>query len=161
MDKNVPRRNLPVIKHTYDTHVEAVKQIDFSGPLAIYTIEDHTIDTVPAVPLWREKTKTIVPLSAGAGVCIIPKVSVPYVKRQLYDYPNILRTQRHMFTDNLLDIVFIDNGEPNADDNYQYLKWAAERANTINIHRSTGVVGRVAAYQAAARQVPVGRYVRR
>jgi hypothetical protein len=151
MDKNVPRRNLPVIKHTYDTHVEAVKQIDFSGPLAIYTIEDHTIDTVPAVPLWLEKTKTIVPLSAGAGVCIIPKVSVPYVKRQLYDYPNILRTQRHMFTDNLLDIVFIDNGEPNADDNYQYLKWAAERANTINIHRSTGVVGRVAAYQAAAR----------
>jgi hypothetical protein len=47
--------------------------------------------------------------------------------------------------------VFIDNGAPNAEVNYQHLKWAAERANSINIHRSSGVNGRVAAYQAAAR----------
>jgi hypothetical protein len=46
--------------------------------------------------------------------------------------------------------VFIDNGEPNADNNYNHLKWAAERANDIKIHRSTGVNGRVAAYRAAA-----------
>jgi hypothetical protein len=50
-----------------------------------------------------------------------------------------------------LDIVFIDNGEPNAEDNYQYLKWAAERAHQPNIHRSSGVNGRIAAYRAAAR----------
>jgi hypothetical protein len=55
-----------------------------------------------------------------------------------------------MCTDQLLDIVFIDNGEPNADNNYQYLKWAAERAHQPNIHRSSGVTGRVAAYCAAA-----------
>jgi hypothetical protein len=46
--------------------------------------------------------------------------------------------------------VFIDNGEPNAEDNYLYLKWAAERANNIKIYRSSGVNGRVAAYRAAA-----------
>jgi hypothetical protein len=151
MDVDVPRRPLPVIRHTCDTHVEAVKQIEFAGPLAIYTTEDVELDTIPTVPLWREKTKTIVPLSEGAGTVIIPKVAVPYVKRQLYDYPNINRTQRHMLSNKLLDIVFIDNGEPMADDNYHYLKWAAERANTVRIHRSSGVVGRVAAYQAAAR----------
>jgi hypothetical protein len=55
-----------------------------------------------------------------------------------------------MYTDALLDIVFIDNGESGAESNYQHLKWAAERANTINIHRSSGVNGRVAAYRAAA-----------
>jgi hypothetical protein len=103
------------------------------------------------VPLWREKTKTIVPLSAGASSVIVPKAAVPYIKTQAYDYPYIDRTQRHMYGDELLDIVFIDNGEPNANDNYEYLKWAAERANTIKIHRSSGVTGRVAAYQAAAR----------
>ena len=150
MDIIVPRRKLPIIKHTYDTHVAAVKTLDFTGPLAIFTTEDITDYTIPAVPLWREKTKTIVPLSSGASVCIVPKIAIPYIKTQLYDYPNIDRTQRHRFTDNLLDIVFIDNGEPNAEENYTHLKWAAERANTVKIHRSTGVNGRVAAYRAAA-----------
>lgn len=149
MDRNVPRRPLPVIKHTYDTHVEAVKTIDFAGPLAVYTV-GAVPEAVPAVPLWREKTKTIVPLSAGAGTVVVPKASVPYIKTQLYDYANIDRTQRHMLEDTLLDIVFIDNGEPQADDNYNHLKWVAERANTIRIHRSSGVNGRVAAYHAAA-----------
>ena len=150
MDISVPRRPLPIIRHTYDTHVAAVKTLDFTGPLAIFTTEDNQDYNIPAVPLWREKTKTIVPLSSGASTVIVPKAAVPYIKSQLYDYPNIDRTQRHMFTDNLLDIVFIDNGEPNAEENYTHLTWAAERANTVKIHRSTGVNGRVAAYRAAA-----------
>jgi hypothetical protein len=149
-DRSVPRRPLPIVRHNYDTHVEAVKQINFNGPLAIFTTQDNQDYNIPAVPLWREKTKTIVPLSAGAEITIIPKTCVPYIKKQLYDYPNILRTQRHLYSDNLLDIVFIDNGELNADNNYIHLKWAAERANNISIHRSTGVNGRVAAYLAAA-----------
>ena len=145
----VPRRLLPVIKHSYDTHVEAMKTIDWQGPLAVFTT-DNELGSVPPVPLWRDKTKTIVPLSPGASKVIVPKSAVPYIKTQAYDYPYIDRTQRHMCTDQLLDIVFIDNGEPNADDNYQYLKWAAERAHQPNIHRSSGVTGRVAAYCAAA-----------
>ena len=145
----VPRRPLPVVQHTFDTHVEAIKTIDWPGPLAVFSTDDQVRD-VPTVPLWREKTKTIVPLSAGASAVVVPKTAVPYVKEQAYDYPYIDRTQRHMYTDQLLDIVFIDNGEPNAVDNYQYLKWAAERAHQPNIHRSSGVNGRVAAYCAAA-----------
>ena len=151
MDVNVPRRSMPVIRHDYDTHVTAVKNIDFAGPLAVYTTDGAQVMPLPAVPLWSEKTKTIVPLSPGASTVIVPRASIPYIKTQLYDYPNIDRSQRHMLEDVPLDIVFIDNGEPNADANYHYLKWAAERANTIRIHRSSGVNGRVAAYQAAAR----------
>ena len=150
MNINVPRRKLPVVRHNYDTHVEAIKNNNRDGPLAIFTTEDITDYNIPAVPLWGEKTKTIVPLSAGASVCIVPKIAIPYIKTQLYDYPNILRTQRHLYTDSPLDVVFIDNGEPNTDANYNHLKWAAERANDIKIHRSTGVNGRVAAYRAAA-----------
>ena len=150
MGRSVPRRPLPVVRHSYDTHVEAMKTIDWEGPLAVFSVGDEPNMSIPTVPLWREKTKTVVPLSAGASSVIIPKVSIPYIKTQAYDYPYIDRTQRHMYGDELLDIVFIDNGEPNADANYEYLKWAAERANTIRIHRSSGVNGRVAAYQAAA-----------
>ena len=147
----VPRRPLPVVRHNYNTQVEAVKNTTWAGPLAIFTNQDNiVIKDIPPVSLWREKTKTIVPLSAGAGTAIVPRACVPYIQTQLYDYPNIDRTQRHMYADNLLDVVFIDNGEPNADDNYIHLKWATERANDIRIHRSSGVTGRVAAYQAAA-----------
>ena len=143
----VPRRPLPVIKHDYDTHVEAVKTIDWTGPLAVFTTDDSA-GAIPTVPLWREKTKTIVPLSAGSSKVVVPKTAVPYIKTQGYDYPYIDRTQRHMYTDKLLDIVFIDNGEPNAEYNYLRLP----HVNNLNrIHRSSNVNGRVAAYQAAAK----------
>ena len=147
MDVSVPRRSLPVIHHKFDTHVEAIKTIDWTGPLAIFTT-NKTVEQAPPVPLWREKTKTIVPLSTGASQVIVPKTAVPYIKTQLYDYPHINRTQRHMYKDDPLDIVFIDNGEVMADYN-----WLRLPQFTIpnQIHRSSGITGRVAAYHAAAR----------
>ena len=144
---SVPRRPLPVIHHNHDTHVEAVKTQDWAGPLAVFTCGKH-VEAIPTVPLWREKTKTIVPLSPGASTIIVPKVAVPYIKKQLYDYPNINRTQRHMYWDEPLDIVFIDNGEPNAEYNWLQLPHVSI---PNRIHRSSGVTGRVAAYHAAAR----------
>ena len=149
MTATVPRRPVPVIKHTYDTHVEAIKTIDWSGPLAVFTTGAET-QVVPTVPLWREKTKTIVPLSPGASQVVVPKTAVPYIKVQAYDYPYIDRTHRNMYSDELLDIVFIDNGEPRADINYKHLHDTIGIYNN-RIHRSSGVNGRVAAYQAAAR----------
>lgn len=145
---SVPRRPLPVIRHDFDTHVEAVKTQDWAGPLAVFAT--GPVEQTPPVPLWREKVKTILPMSAGASQVIVPKTAVPYIKKQLYDYPHIDKTQRHLHDEQPLDIVFIDNGEPNAEENYQHLKWVAERANNIKIHRSSGVTGRVAAYHAAA-----------
>ena len=147
----VPRRPMPVVQHTYDTHVEAIKTIDWAGPLAMFST-DGTVTETPTVPLWREKTKTIVPLSSGASAVIVPKTAVPYIKQQAYDYPYIDRTQRHMLTDPLLDIVFIDNGEPNAQQNWESLiATMVSNRNLNRIHRSSGVNGRVAAYQTAAK----------
>jgi hypothetical protein len=142
----VPRRPLPVIRHDFDTHVEAVKTIKWNGPLAVFATD--TVEQVPPVPLWREKVKTIVPLSAGASQVIVSKTSVPYIKKQLYDYPYIDKTQRHLHNEQPLDIVFIDNGEPNAEYNWLQLP---QTTVSNNIHRSSGVAGRVAAYHAAAR----------
>jgi hypothetical protein len=145
---SVPRRPLPIIVHDFDTHVQAVKTIDWQGPLAVFAT-DKQISQTPPVPLWREKTKTVMPLSAGASQVIVPKAAVPYVKKQLYDYPYIDRTQRHLHNEQPLDIVFIENGEPNADDNWNSLLQIAAQGKNM-IHRSSGVNGRVAAYHAAA-----------
>ncbi len=143
----VPRRSLPVIKHEFDTHVEAVKTMDWAGPLAVFTT--GPVEQTPPVPLWREKTKTVVPLSAGASQVIVPKTAVPYIKKQLYDYPNIDKIQRHLHDDPPLDIVFISNGEPNAEQNWRSLQEALYMKPN-NLLRSDGVTGRVAAYHAAA-----------
>ena len=147
-DINVPRRLLPLIKHNCDTHVEAIKTTTWDGPLAIFTTNDMSAN-VPAVPLWQEKTKTIVPLSAGASTVIVPKAAIPYIKTQAYDYPYIDKTQKNLKTDAALDIVFIDNGEITAEQNWDNLKQTV--SNSPNkLHRSSGVNGRVAAYRAAA-----------
>jgi hypothetical protein len=147
LPSNISRRSMPVITHDYDTHVEAVRTLDWPGPLAVFATApvQQTVD----VSLWREKTKTIVPLSAGASQVIVPKTAVPYIKSQLYDYAHIDRSQRHLHDEQPLDIVFIENGEPNALDNLRALSSAtASLDNRVVVSR--GVTGRVAAYHAAA-----------
>jgi hypothetical protein len=153
VDTIVPRRRLPVIEHTEDSHVEAVKHTDWAGPLALFTTTGLPI-TIPTVPLWRTEVKTIMPLSAGASAVIVPKIAKGDIRTQLYDYPYIDKTQRKRHYDQPLDIVFISNGENEAEYLYQHL------VNTVGgnalvdgnyrIKRVQNVNGRVAAYHAAA-----------
>lgn len=149
-DIGLLRWPLPVIQHTHDTHVEAVRTLDWPGPLAVFTV-DQLPTAVPAVSLWREKTKTIVPLSPGATSVVVPKTAVPVIKKQLYDYPHIDKTHTHVASDKPLDIVFISNGEVNAE---QHWSWLTQIADTTAVPNSithvSGINGRVAAYQAAA-----------
>ena len=149
VDISVPRHPMPEISHTYDTQVEAIAGIEWKGPLAVFVATGSTLNhsTLPTVPLWREKTKTVVPCSWGAGVTVIPKTAIPYIKKQVYDYPYIDKTQKNKYTDQPLDIVFIDNGEANAEYNWLQLPHTSIQNQ---IHRSSGVKGRVAAYHAAA-----------
>jgi len=150
--KNVPRRPMPVIHHTGDSHVDAVKTTTWPGPLATFTTTDSAPTNTVTVPLWRKETKAIVPLSAGATSVVVPRVAVGDIRTQLYDYAYIDKTHRTV-KDYPLDIVFISNGEPYAEFNYEHLKWAVqmEGLDCNHIHHSKGVNGRVAAYQAAAR----------
>ena len=141
---SVPRRPIPIIEHSFDTHVKAVQTQDWAGPLALFSTGNPPVN-IPTVPLWREKTKTVVPLSAGGTQTIVPKTAVPWVKEQLYDYPFVDKTQRHWYQDTESDVVFISNGETMADANWRNLLQLCPRAK-----RSDGVLGREAAYKAAA-----------
>jgi hypothetical protein len=78
----VPRRPMPVIRHTEDSHVDAVKNTTWSGPLATFTTVDTGYGNVFTVPLWRTETKTIVPLSKGATSVIVPRVAIGDVRTQ-------------------------------------------------------------------------------
>lgn len=149
VDRTVPRRSVPVIEHTYDTQVEAVKNTEWTGPLALFTNNGMPI-TLPTVSLWRKETKNITSLSVGASAVVVPK-EAKVVKTQLYEYPYIDKTQIKRHSDQPLDIVFISNGEPNAEDNWMMLENRILLLEPNKIHRVDGVKGRAAAYHAAAR----------
>jgi hypothetical protein len=148
-DITVPRKPMPVIEHDSDTHVQAIRDHNFQTPLVMFSTGGRT-GFEPTVCLWRELTKTVVPLTPGASVVIVPRETKNHMTQQVYDYPYIDKTWR-TGQDSYMDIVFIDNGEPNAESNYQHLVQVASLTRQTRIHRSTGVTGRVAAYHAAAR----------
>ena len=150
VDTSVPRRPIPVIEHNFDSQAEAVKTLPFDGPLALYTTTDYVHGNLVTVPLWRTETKTIVPLSTGATSVIVPKTAVGDIRTQLYDYPYIDKTLR-LLKDEPLDIVFISNGENEAEWLYTWLEGRILGLEPNKLKRVENVKGRVAAYQAAAR----------
>jgi len=147
-DVVIPRRAMPVIHHSDDTHVEAVQRTDWAGPLALFTV-NHEPMSLPTVSVWRQETKTIVPLSAGASAVIVPKTAKADIRTQLYDYPYIDKSERKRHSDQPLDIVFISNGESNAFDHW--IRLVDHTSYLPNqLVQVADVKGRVAAYHAAA-----------
>jgi hypothetical protein len=146
--RSVPRRPMPVIQHDDDDQINAVKTTQWAGPLATFTNHDYISGDLVTVPLWREQTKTIVPVSNGAGTVVVPRVAVPYIKTQLYDYSYIDRSQR-MLKDAPLDIVFVSNGEPMADRHYDRLSHQVKKLPN-QLHRVDRITGRVQSEQAGA-----------
>jgi hypothetical protein len=148
----VPRRPVAVVKHKHDSQVLAIMGHDFTDPVVEFTVNGEVPIKVPAVNLWRQETRAVVPLSPGASTVIVPREAKNFLKTQLYDYPYIDKTQR-ILSDTPLDIVFISNGEINAKVYFDHLAYTAYEANHKNlIHHVSGINGRVAAYQEAARQ---------
>jgi hypothetical protein len=102
-------------------------------------------DFGPTVGLWREQTKTVTPLTTGASNVLVPREAKNYLKFQLYDYPFVDKSYQTLGQDPLQDVIFISNGEPMADTNWNNLLSICPRAR-----RSDGVNGREAAYKEAA-----------
>jgi hypothetical protein len=142
----VYRRPMPIVQHDQDSHADVVHTSDFAGPLAVFTHSTYMSTNLVTVSLWREQTKTIVPLNPGASSVVVPRTAIPYIKTQLYDYPYIDKTH-HMLTDPLQDIVFISNGEPNAEQNYKRLSLLPKDNRLVRVDN---INGRTAAYHAAA-----------
>jgi hypothetical protein len=145
---SVPRWSMPVIEHEHDTHVAAIREHEFTTPLAMFSTGGST-GFEPTVALWGEKTKTVAPLTPGASIVVVPREAKNHINRQVYDYPYIDKTFANG-TDTLLDVVFISHGEPNADQHWQDLVYALQRGHANKVVRVDGVTGRVAAYHAAA-----------
>jgi hypothetical protein len=148
--QTVKRLDPPTIITNYDSHVLSVME-DFDFPYAVFLSEDNkdlkVTDEEP-ISLWSSDTKNIVITSTGGTRIIVPKEAKNYVDTQLYDYPYIKKASR-LVPSNVLDIVFLSNGEPNADENYENLL-KLTRGLPNKITRIEGINGRAAAYHKTA-----------
>jgi hypothetical protein len=145
-DLSVSRKTIPVVQHTDDSHVEKIKNEIWTDPLKIFSTVPVTQKDLPTISLWREKTKTVIPLAPGSSTLIVPRTATSYVKTQVYDYPYIDKTYQHILTHRHQDIVFIDYDEPQAEKNWQILQTRFPRSKRIS-----GVSGMENALVAAAR----------
>jgi len=88
----------------------------------------------------------------GANTWLVSKYHtnlIPAEYEYLEGFPNLHFTSTELKTDSkLLDIVYISNGEPDAEKHYQHLLKTVKTGNKI--HRIDRIDGRSAAYRAAA-----------
>lgn len=146
----VPRRPVPAVQHAQDSHVDVIWQYDFESPMAQFGI-GGALNRVPAMNLWRPETRAVMPLTPGATRVLVPRDAKTVLRTQLYDYSVIDRECAAWGIDRPLDVVFISNGEHGAEHHWNILQGTLTKHMCGNgMHRIDGVVGRAAAYRAAA-----------
>jgi hypothetical protein len=138
---------MPVNRHSCVTHVEAVKQHEFTAPLEIFTMNE-CVTNPPTVSLWRKRSRTVTPLTPGGTTVIVPKDVLGSLNDQLYDYDWLDRSHA-VGSDPTLDVVYCSNGEACEEFNYQRLCALVPRH--MRVHWVRGVNGRVASQHAGAR----------
>jgi len=147
-DQRVPRYKLPVVHHKHDSHVSALPERQ-QEPLVVYSNTHMWYDTIPDVALWRKETRTILPVNKRGSTVIVPRDAIGKIKEQLWDYEFVAQEEFPGSSDPL-DVIFLENGEVNAEENWNHLKDVALAMKPNKLKRVTGVKGRVNAYRAAA-----------
>ena len=146
---------IPIVEYTGDSIVESVTQTDFKFPYAIFKTKDFPVRPICIPPcIWHQKDRTAEPLNQSGSMTIVPREARAHVKTQLYDYPYINRRADTFYTDKPLNIVYISNGEPDAERWYNHLVTVVDAQiphGYQKVHRVKNVDGRIAAYHAAAR----------
>jgi hypothetical protein len=143
------RLKAPVIEHEHDSQAAAIiaTPVDRTWPYYEYINKDTVINQQPVVPiLWDKYESEIIVANSDASRIIVPTVAIDYIHDEVYDYHNILHLPK-LDAVKPLDIIFFSNGEPNADENYEYLQ---SLKLTNRIVRSDRVVGRIQSQLAAA-----------
>jgi hypothetical protein len=145
-NKSVPRLPMPQHTHDEDTHVDVIKNHEFTWPMELFT-DDFFVMDVPTMSLWRNVYKAIIPMSRGASTVVVPREAQPSIKTQAYDYPFIMKDYS-AGTDPILPIVFVSNGESCAEENWDHLKQVTKEYHQLR--RIDNVKGRVASQRKAA-----------
>jgi hypothetical protein len=151
-DQFVHRFDCPIHFYTGDDLVAEIQNYKFETPYVFFTKDRDRYSKgilrsiVPTFVMWSEKDRAAVRYNGSGSSALVPRDIKSHLKTQIYDYPYI--SKRHVgMTDDPLDIVFISNGEPDEQRMFDHTEYMCNRT----VKWCSGVQGRTAAYQAAAR----------
>jgi len=135
----VPRLSWPVLTTTTEDITTELKNYKFNTP---YVWINQTVDFHP--PLWSKRA--FYSFNDAGSISIAPRDIQAHLVSQIYDYPYIIKQKPAYLTPTLLNIIYISNGEPEAE------RWYEHLANTCGreVKRVIDVDGRSQAYKAAA-----------
>ena len=121
---SVNRHLHPIIIHDEDSQVDAImKNKNIMWPYyELLNSSSCPLNVFRMVPsVWDASKTSIMIGTTGASQILIPKQAADIIKDEVYDYPYII-TIDNVVESKPLDIIFISNGEPAADENYEHLK---------------------------------------
>lgn len=143
--------NFPAPKVTYkgDNLIDAIKQHTFNWPYVNFVNESEETDLFFSedICLWAEKDRQVIPYTSNKSCCLVPKDIKQYLQTQVYDYPHLNTFDIVVKRSPRLDIKFISNGEPDAD---QWFNHCLQYSRGSNIERIMNYNTRISAYHAAA-----------
>jgi hypothetical protein len=139
-EDGVPRYPYPVIESGDENIPATVVDLDFG--VAPYAWVNGTAVYDPS--LWRDRAIHV--FNRAGSVVLVPTEVRGQIRSEIYDFPHIFRHETSINSPKPLDIVYISNGEPDAEKWYQHLCKCAGR----EVKRVMNVPGRMAAYKAAA-----------
>jgi len=154
----VERWPTPVVHYETDNLIRAVQEHTFETPYVLFTNQKDMVDPRGGSHcMWSDKDRTAVAFTHSRATTLVPREIKRYLKTQIYDYPYLEKEESHeIFAERPLDIVYISNGEPDEQRYYNNLEDDVYgnplRDPRHRIKWVRGVDGRVAAYQAAAKQ---------
>jgi len=138
----------PTIIVSEDSHINAINvDTDFPYVILVSETDKDIVTTYEPMNLWSPRSKNIIVTSEGATKIVVPREAKEYIKREVYDYPYIKRSEK-LSKSFPMDIVFLSNGESCADEHYEHLLSVTKNLKN-RVTRVDGVNGRAQAYHAA------------
>ena len=135
----VPRLPWPMLETTTEDLTTELKNYKFDAP---YVWINQRVDFHP--PLWNKRA--FYTFNDAGSISIAPRDIQAHLGAQIYDYPYIIKEKREYLAPKPLDIIYISNGEPDAERWFDHLQTACgDRARRVK-----DVTGRALAYKAAA-----------
>jgi hypothetical protein len=135
----VPRLPWPILTTQTEDITTELKNYKFAAP---YVWINEAVDFHPT--LWNKRA--FYSFNDAGSISIAPRDIQAHLQSQIYDYPYIIKQKTAYLTPKLLDIIYISNGEPEAERWYTHLAQTCKR----EVKRVIDVNGRSAAYKAAA-----------
>jgi len=142
--ESVLRVPWPPFVYNEDSLAEALNNHPRMSSLYVaYYKQNSVINRFPSPCLWDKRP--VVGLNLCNSVSLVPRDCV--VKEEIYEYP-YLKRHANMARNSELDVVFIHNGEK--DSGVNLTRCNLTMPSNMNLRISSGVNGRLKAYQTAA-----------